>query len=404
MTKIAEIYRHVVAGYRRFLHAAILSIAAAFSLSACVTVPANVDSQEQQATPVLDQFEDMSAEEIAAEGDEAWRNGDLERAVFIYMQSLSQTDDPAVWLKVGKIQQYSGQSIYAWQAFERVLALDPDNAEGHEYLGMMYIGSRQKELAVRHLERAAELDATRWVASNALGVLADATGDYERAIGYYETALKQQPESAMLITNLGYSHYLAGQLEEAEKLFIVAIGIDRHYEPAAANLGLVRARRGQYDSAVDILENVMTRAKALNDVGYIAFVNGDIEDAERLLGDAVRASPTYYETAYENLDRLRAVQEANRPRAEDMNVASIDGTHGSTPVEYRQVRTDRLNVRGSDSIDAPIVGFLAARNRVRVLMDQGAWSFVAFEAKEEENSISGWVMSGFLAELPEESE
>ena len=346
----------------------------------------------------------MPVDEITAAGDHAWRQGELERAVFIYMQSLAVAEDADVWLKVGRIQQHSGETLAAWQAFERVLALDPDNAAAHEHLGMLYIGSKQRDLAVQHLEQAAQLDPTRWGAHNALGVLADASGNYEQAIEHYGTALQQQPESPMLLTNLAYSYYLSGNLEEAERLFIVALGIDRNYRPAIANLGLVRARRGRYDSAVDILENIMEREKALNDVGYIAFVNGDIVDAERLLGDAVRTSPTYYETAYENLDRVKAAQAAERPRAEDIQLPNDSNGTESGPVIYRQVKAERLNVRKADSIDAPIVGFLAANHRVRVLVDEGAWSFVTFEPEDRDTSLSGWVMSGFLQELPQEGD
>jgi len=372
-----------------------VAIFIALLLSSCVTVPVSDGAKQSQDQPIVNQFKDMSAEEIVAAGDQAWRDGELERAVFIYMQALTVADDASVWLKVGRIQQHTGETLAAWQAFEQVLALDPNNAAAHEYLGMLYIGSKQKDLAVQHLEMAVDLDPTRWAAYNALGVLADATGDYARAIGYYEQALQQRPESAMLLTNLGYSHYLTGDLEDAERFFLVAIGVDRNYQPAIANLGLIRARGGNYASAVDILENIMDRAKALNDVGYIAFVNGDIEEAERLLGDAVKASPTYYETAYENLDRVRAAQSAERPSADEISQRA----NGSS--EYRQVKTDRLNVRRTDSIDAPIIGFLASENRVRVLMDQGAWSFIASDAEGDDQSISGWVMSGFLSDLPE---
>ncbi len=393
---------HPPAARRRI--AAIAAIAASSLLNACVTVPVNEAPQQQGETPLLSRFEEMSPDEIEASGDQAWRDGDLERAVFIYMQSLAKEEDPGVWLKVGRIQHHSGQSVAAWQAFERVIQLDPKNADAHEQLGMLYVGSKQKDLAVRHLKKSVKLDPARWRARNALGVLADAGGDYKRAIRHYEAALEHQPQSPMLMTNLGYSHYLSGDLDEAERLFLVAIGLDRNYEPAIANLGLIRARQGEYDSAVEVLENIMDRAKALNDVGYIAFVNDDIAEAERLLGDAVRTSPTYYETAYENLERVQDAQRSIRPRAEEINAGTAGDDPDSAPAEIRQVVTARLNVRRSDSFNAPIVGFLAAQNRVRVLRDKGAWSFVAADGSEEQKPVIGWVLKGFLIEPPDESE
>jgi Flp pilus assembly protein TadD len=299
----------------RLLRAIILIILAIY-LSGCATAQSRNTRAESEESPIFDQYEGMSAEEITAAGDEAWREGELENALFTYMQSLAVAEDPNVWMKVGRIQQHSGQTAFALRAFARVIELDPKNAGAHEHIGMLFLSSRQKDLAVEHLEKAVELNEQRWVANNALGVLSDASGEYENAIGYYEAALEHNPRSAMLLTNMGYSYYLSGELEEAERLFKMAIGIDRLYIPAKRNLGLARARSGRYDSAVKILENVMERPEALNDVGYIAFVNEDYDEAERLLSDAVRFSPTYYEIAYENLDRVRRIQGELRPRAE----------------------------------------------------------------------------------------
>ena len=372
-------------------------------LGACAAGPSRSTHEDSAEPLVFNQFEGMSSAEINESGDQAWREGELEQAVFAYMQSLTIADDPDVWMKVGKIQQHSGQTMLAWKAFVRVIELDPQSAEGHEHLGMLFLTTKQKDLAVKHLKMAVELDNKRWAANNALGVLSDASHNYELAIGYYDAALEHHPQSAMLLTNMGYSYYLSGQLEDAERIFIMVLGIDRSYTAATRNLGLVRARRGRYDSAVNILENVMERPTALNDVGYIAFVNGDMDEAEQMLGNAIRLSPTYYKTAYENLERLKYAQAEIRPRAEEVGStvgSSVADTEGVVIMDFRQVSADRLNVRRSDSIDAPIIGYLAAENRVRALEERGAWTFVAYGDGSDGISITGWVMSEFLAASP----
>ncbi len=92
------------------------------SLNACMMASATVQNEESTESPFLSQFEDMPAEEIAALGDTAWQSGELERAIFMYMQSLAVEDNPDVWMKVGKIQEHEGRTVYAWQAYERVIA------------------------------------------------------------------------------------------------------------------------------------------------------------------------------------------------------------------------------------------------------------------------------------------
>jgi Flp pilus assembly protein TadD len=315
----------------------------AIYLSGCATAQSRGVRTEPEEPLIYDQYEGMSAEEITAAGDEAWREGELEQAVFIYMQSLAIADDPDVWMKVGKIQQHGGQIQSAWKAYSRVIELDSQSAEGYERMGILLLSSKQKDLAAQHLRKSIELDNHRWLANNALGVLADAAGEYELAIGYYEKALERYPNSPMLLTNMGYSYYLSGQFEEAERLFSIAIGIDRSYTAAKKNLGLVRARSGRYESAVNILMNVIEKPKALNDVGYIALANGDIEEAERLLKEAIRLSPAYYETAYENLERVKQARDEIRPRAEEVKTyvgSPATDIEQATKIHYRLATTD----------------------------------------------------------------
>jgi len=146
-------------------------------------------------------------------------------------------------------------------------------------------------------------------------VLADAAKQFDDAIGHYEAALDQRPDSPMLLNNLGYSHYLAGRPPEAERYFRVALSFDQKYRPAIANLGLVRARQGAYEEAVQILGSIMPEAQACNDVGYIAYQLEDYESAAFFLGEAIRLSPSYFETAHANLKRVRAAIEQRDLRA-----------------------------------------------------------------------------------------
>ncbi|MGI9328427.1 MAG: hypothetical protein ACR2PZ_24640, partial [Pseudomonadales bacterium] len=53
------------------------------------------------------------------------------------------------------------------------------------------------------------------------------------------------------------------------------------------------------------LLRVQKEAVAYNDIGYIALLNGDLDQAEHLLNRAVALSPRHYEQAQENLQQLR---------------------------------------------------------------------------------------------------
>ena len=292
-------------------------------LAGCVSTPSTKPDSNQQVIDLSVQFEGMSAEEIVKAGDIAFNMGDFERAEFIFNQAVVVENVPANWLKLGETLIRLGKTPYAGQAFQNAIQLDRESAVAHERLGILYIGKGDVSIAREYLHRAIQIDDSRWAAHNALGVLADTERNYQLAIRHYNAALKHNPGSAKVLTNLGYSHYLSGNLHVAENLYLDALGLDSSYERAISNLGLIYARRGAYDDAVEILRRVTPRPQALNDVGYVAYSNGDLDAATFMLSEAIRISPSYYETAYENLERVERARQRRNDGAADADEASV---------------------------------------------------------------------------------
>lgn len=286
-------------------------------LAGCASTSSTRPDSNQQVIDLSVQFEGMSVEEIVKAGDVAFTMGDYDRAEFIFNQAVVVDDVPANWLKLGETLVRLGKTPYAGRAFQNAIQLDPENAVARERLGILYIGNGQVSIAREYLHRAIQIDDSRWAAHNALGVLADTERNYPMAIGHYNAALNHNPESAKVLTNLGYSHYLSGELNLAENLYLDALRLDPSHERAISNLGLIYARRGEYDDAVEILRRVTPRPQALNDVGYVAYSNGDLDAATLMLSEAIRISPSYYETAYENLERVERARRRQNDGAAD---------------------------------------------------------------------------------------
>jgi tetratricopeptide (TPR) repeat protein len=379
------------------------SIAVLLIASGCASNPPAGAEDESLESAVLAQFEGLSLEEITQSGDEAAQRGEWERAIFVYMQALAIEETGDTWFKTGKAYDQLGNRDKAWQAYATTLQIDPEHALAYEEIGMAYLGAKRKDQAKQYLKKAVELDPTLWRTNNVLGVLADSEEDYVHAIQHYETALKYNPESAMLLNNLGYSHYLAGNLTTAEQHFRMAIAVTNDYKPAIANIGLIYARRGQYERSVEMLRTIMDRAQAYNDSGYVAFHNDDLEQAAELLAEAIRISPTYYETAYQNLAKVeKAIKEQNRGATETQDELSgkrneIALRDGHKP-EHKEVEAPWLHVRQTNSPDAEVVGYLKGGDRVDVLFDNGNWAFIAFGETISDSSATGWVRSRYLAD------
>jgi len=261
-----------------------------------------------------------TAQEAVAAGDEAARRGELDRALAHYLRAAdaasADTEETAevhaeIWLRVGAASDAIGQRDRALNAYLKAIDLDPTRAEAHEGAALDLLARGRSAEAREHLTAATRLEPRRWRSHNGLGVLADQAGDHAGAITHYQTALDLKPESPMLLNNIGYSRFLANDLDQAARDFYAATELDPNYKPAWSNLGMVYARRGWYADALAILAKVTDEAKAHNDVGAIALARGDLAEAEGLLSEAVRLSPTYYATANRNLQLVRSRLQAD---------------------------------------------------------------------------------------------
>ncbi|RTR38866.1 tetratricopeptide repeat protein [Shewanella canadensis] len=251
--------------------------------------------------------------------------GNLDQALYLYVQALDFKADNALTLyNIARIHSIKGNIQLAYLTYNESLTIDPELMMSHAGLGLINMDKRQHEQAKIHLEKAVSLDQTRLTTTgieapeeglylldlqspiriyNALAILYDLENRHEEARHYYSLALRKEPHSALIITNLGYSHYLGGNIALAEKYLKQAIKEDPSFERGWTNLGLVYVRKGLYSRALSTFEHTMEPADALNDLGYFLMLEGEFEQAVELFQRAIDSSPSYFEQAQKNLRR-----------------------------------------------------------------------------------------------------
>ncbi len=111
----------------------------------------------------------------------------------------------------------------AVEAYEAVLALDPENPEAH-------------------LE---------------LGILHEHGGEPERAEEHFVESLKSDPANPRALYSYASLYYTADDLEAAEEILERAVAADARYSPALSALASIMARRGEYDEALDFIERAV---------------------------------------------------------------------------------------------------------------------------------------------------
>lgn len=267
-----------------------------------------------------------SSAEALAGALEAEQKGDLDKALYYYIQSLQfDPENAAVFLKIAQIHEQRGNNSIAVRAYSEAVKNDPTLIPAYQGLGVVHMEMRKYKQAQEYLQKAILLDQKRLSEQdaekedeyylldkgsptnsyNALGILEDMHGNFDLARTYYNLALNANENSANILSNIGYSYYLAGELNSAERYFKRAINVDNQYKRAWTNLGLIYVQKGQYNRAVKTLKQVIEEFEAYNELGYFLMLDGHLEDAEYFFQKAINMSPSYYEKAYSNLEQVR---------------------------------------------------------------------------------------------------
>ena len=252
------------------------------------------------------EFPVTSKQEAITKSNLAYRDGDLDKALFYSVKALKYAvTDVDLLVRIGNLHIMQGNSRMAARAFNLALAQDPEHPESLQGLGLLYFEADKHEKARQKLELAVAGDETLWRSWNVLGILADDRKEHDLAAEYYGKALKIQPDSVSVLINRGYSRYLAGDLETAARqLFEVATESD--HPKAWRNLGMVYAKLGWYDEALDVFRKVEDEANANNSTGEIALANKNLAVAQEFFSEAVRQSPVYFPEAERNLAKVRS--------------------------------------------------------------------------------------------------
>lgn len=282
-------------------------------------------------------FPPGSVEEAVARGDQAYMKGNADLALYEYLRGLSIKSVPAektgpIYYKVGYIHEQKNNLALAQRGYEMAANAMPDEANYAAALGIVLLKQGQKEQAAQQLTTAVVKDQLRQgreqymnqqqldladvtldarspqQAYLSLGIIADLRGEHGPAQAVYRKVLLLNPRSQLAMLNLGYSLYLSGELDAAEIQTRKAIALNTAEPRGWSNLGLIYVRKHRYEDAVEVFSRVMPGHEALNDVGYLAMLDGQYEMAVDYLQQAIEANPRYYPKAQSNLKRAKRLQ------------------------------------------------------------------------------------------------
>lgn len=300
----------------------------AMLLSGCTT------TNEQSELPSLADIPPESREALINNAQKAELNKQFDKAIVLYVKALEQeySDDISerhkikntqIFYNIGLLEIKQGHDELALTAFKHLLQQEPSHHLAQTQLGILYLKQKQKKQATKLLIQAITADQQRLgnttgtplqfveldnksplAAYSAFAVLQDLNGEHLGAIRTQRLILPISPQDPSLLTNLGYSYYLSGNLIEAEINYKNAIDIDAQFKQAWLNLGLVYTRKGMFTKALQTLKQVIPTEHAYNDIGYFLMLDRRYDEAKYFLERAIEISPSYFVRANENLENV----------------------------------------------------------------------------------------------------
>jgi Flp pilus assembly protein TadD len=198
------------------------------------------------------------------------------------------------------------------EALTRFQDLQTDATYGpraYQGMGLSLAALGDYTTAKPQLERAVAADPTLWRSWMALGRVHDSTKNWTEAQAAYDKALALQPNSPLVMNNVGMSLMMQHRYAEAADTFQRVLAADPTMDMTRSNLRIALAWQGKYDEAL-VGTLAGTQADALNNVGYVALLRGDQQAAQKYFAQAMEASPTYHQRAARNLETLKLLAKA----------------------------------------------------------------------------------------------
>lgn len=229
---------------------------------------------------------------------------------------LARPADAGLLVKKGQTLLRLNRAEDALAAFRLAQAASPDSPSAHYGAGLACERLDKNAEAREAFERAVALAPASWRARCHFGVLLMNQGQLGQAREQFVAALAlpQVQSDAWagreeLLNNLAVVQVLSGDAEAAVATFRQALRHSRDPERSANNLGLLLVRLGRQAEALDAFRAAGNDARALNNLGYALYLQGEVGRAQSLFEKALDLSSAYYETAGENL--RQAVQGAS---------------------------------------------------------------------------------------------
>jgi Tfp pilus assembly protein PilF len=234
---------------------------------------------ERAAAEIEEVEEEPSIEDTLAAARRSHRTGDADQAIRLYFEAFrldptdSRSHEGIAFLQLAR------QPEQAEEVFLKVIEADPNSIMAYVGLGLARLAQDEPEEAAGYLERALELDPASADAHGAYALVLGALQLYEDAQEHARQAAELAPQNSAIVNNYGIASLRAGDPVLAETAFRNAIVLEPRDLAYRNNLGIALGRQQQYADAMSAFRSAGSEQAAENNLGYVYYMNGLLDDA-----------------------------------------------------------------------------------------------------------------------------
>jgi Flp pilus assembly protein TadD len=177
--------------------------------------------------------------------------------------------DAANGVNYANLLRMQGRDAQALAVMQQVAIANPNDRSVLAAYGKAQAAAGQLQQALDTIGRAQTADRPDWKLVSAQGAILDQLGRSAEARQRYRDALDLQPGEPSILSNLGMSYVLTGDLRTAETYLRQAAGQPGADSRVRQNLALVVGLQGRFPEAEQIARRELSPRQADANVAYI---------------------------------------------------------------------------------------------------------------------------------------
>ncbi|WP_246660424.1 tetratricopeptide repeat protein [Nitratireductor sp. XY-223] len=177
--------------------------------------------------------------------------------------------DKAVGINYATLLRMTGRDDQALAVMQQVAIHHPADRDVLASYGKAQASAGQLEAALDTIKRAQTPDQPDWRLFSAEGAILDQLGKSNEARRLYRKALDIMPDEPSVLSNLGMSYLLSGDLPTSETYLKKAVAKPGADSRVRQNLALVVGLQGRFQEAEQIAKAELSREQAQANVAYL---------------------------------------------------------------------------------------------------------------------------------------